>query len=219
MHGGRRLVHELTSIQRCGLNPREADGVRVEKFSRIQFWNKLWTWAIPWTSYLHVNVQRHCVVRERKQKNLYCESSQSYWLCSKIHARALVVSWAWIRKRNGTELTLHPVFRGSSAFGWDLKSKRKGKLSTHFNGSDETVEVILRRLLLSVKQFSIYGAVADMCGDLACEVSRHSKGTGETRIAWDSGNHGNATWNVHNRSNFSDWCRSTSEQTFQSTFN
>ena len=36
----------------------------------------------------------------------------------------------------------HPVFRGSSAL--ELKSKGKGKSSVHFNGSDETVEVVLR---------------------------------------------------------------------------
>ena len=72
----------------------------------------------------------------------------------------------------------HPVFRGSSAFErGDFKSKGKGYLSIHFNGSDETVEVILRTII-SVNQLSICGAVADMCGELAWEVSRHSKGTG-----------------------------------------
>ena len=61
----------------------------------------------------------------------------------------------------------HPVFRGSSASErGDLKSKGKGKLSIHFNGSDETVEVILRALIY-VNQLSVNGAVADMCGELA----------------------------------------------------
>ena len=69
-----------------------------------------------------------------------------------------------------------PFFRGSSAFErGDLKSKGKGTLSFHFNGSDETVEVILRTVI-SVNQLSVYGAVADMCGDLTWEVSRNSKG-------------------------------------------
>ena len=39
--------------------------------------------------------------------------------------------------------------------------------SFHFNGSDETVEVIFRTVI-SVNQFIVYGAVADMCGQLAC---------------------------------------------------
>ena len=60
-----------------------------------------------------------------------------------------------------------PFFRGSSAFEQgELKSKGKGNLSLHFNGSDETIEVILRTVI-SVNQLSVYGAVADMCGDLA----------------------------------------------------
>ena len=43
----------------------------------------------------------------------------------------------------------------------------------HFNGSDETVELILGTVI-SVKQLSVHGAAADACGELA----RDSKGTG-----------------------------------------
>ena len=38
--------------------------------------------------------------------------------------------------------------------------------STHFNGGDETIELILRTII-SVNQFSVYGAAAEMCGELA----------------------------------------------------
>ena len=63
----------------------------------------------------------------------------------------------------------HPVFRGSSAVErGDLKSKGKGKSSMHFNGSEETVEVVLRTST-SVNQLSIYGAVAGMCEELGWE--------------------------------------------------
>ena len=75
----------------------------------------------------------------------------------------------------------HPVFRGSSAFErGDFKSKGKGKLkfSIYVNGSDETVEVILRTVI-SVNQFSVYGAIAGTCGELPWEVSECSKGTGK----------------------------------------
>ena len=54
----------------------------------------------------------------------------------------------------------------------ELKSKGKGMKSIHFNGSDETIELILRTDM-SVNQFSVYRAVADLCGELA----RDSKGT------------------------------------------
>ena len=48
----------------------------------------------------------------------------------------------------------------------ELRSKGKGKKSIHFNGSDETVEWILRTVI-SVNQLSIYGPVADLCKELA----------------------------------------------------
>ena len=62
----------------------------------------------------------------------------------------------------------------------DFKSKGKEQLniSIHVNGSDETVEVILRTVI-SVNQFSVYGAVADTCGELPWEVSECCKGTGK----------------------------------------
>ena len=37
--------------------------------------------------------------------------------------------------------------------------------SIHFNGSDKTIELILR-MTISVNQLSIYGAVADLCKEL-----------------------------------------------------
>ena len=71
----------------------------------------------------------------------------------------------------------HPVFRGPSASERvDLKSKGKGKLSIHLNGSDETVEVFFRSII-SVNQLSISGAVADMCEKLAREISICSEST------------------------------------------
>ena len=54
-----------------------------------------------------------------------------------------------------------------------LKSKGKGVKSIHFNGGDDTIELTLRTII-SVNQLSVYGAVADLCGELA----RYSRGTG-----------------------------------------
>ena len=73
----------------------------------------------------------------------------------------------------------HPVFRGSSAFERGvLKSKGKGQLSIHFHDRDETVEVILRKVI-SVNRLSVYGAVAQMCEELPWEMSKSSKSTGK----------------------------------------
>ena len=44
----------------------------------------------------------------------------------------------------------------------------------HFNGSDEKIELILRTII-SVNQLSIYGAVADLCKELARDSSNAGK--------------------------------------------
>ena len=67
----------------------------------------------------------------------------------------------------------HPLFRESSASErGELKSKGKGMKTIHYNGTDETIELILRTVI-SVNLLSVYGAATDLCGELA----RDSKGT------------------------------------------
>ena len=59
----------------------------------------------------------------------------------------------------------HLVFRATSALErGELKSKGKGVNSIHFNGSDDAIELIFRTII-SVNQLSVYGAVADLCGE------------------------------------------------------
>ena len=78
MEGEGWLVYEFTSTQRNVSNRWGAD--RVDKFHRIHFiadsrrdpehydCNTMWTWAIPRTYYLHVNVQRHCGEKKETEK-------------------------------------------------------------------------------------------------------------------------------------------------------
>ena len=71
----------------------------------------------------------------------------------------------------------HPVFCGTGALDrGTLRNKETGKLSTHFCGDPQTVEVILRTII-SVNQLSVYGAVADMCEELASRISDCSANT------------------------------------------
>ena len=57
----------------------------------------------------------------------------------------------------------HLVFRASSALErGELKSKGKGVKTIHFNGSDETMELMLRTMI-SVNELCICGAVAGLC--------------------------------------------------------
>ena len=57
----------------------------------------------------------------------------------------------------------HPVFRATSPLSrGQLKSKGGGKLSTHCCATQETIEAIFR-IIVSVNQLSLHGAVAEMC--------------------------------------------------------
>ena len=80
----------------------------------------------------------------------------------------------------------HNAFRATSALErGELKSKGKEIKSIHFNGSDETVEWI-HRTVISVSQLSVYGAVANMCGELArdssCAGRRRAAGNLESMV-------------------------------------
>ena len=72
----------------------------------------------------------------------------------------------------------HPTFRATTPLSrGQLKSKRRGKLSIHFAADDFTIGTIFR-IILSVNQLSIYGAVAAICE----EVESHQDRSGEPEI-------------------------------------
>ena len=57
----------------------------------------------------------------------------------------------------------HPIFRATSPLSRGrLKSKGHRKLSIHYCADLETIETIFR-IIISVNQLSLYGAVAEMC--------------------------------------------------------
>ena len=59
----------------------------------------------------------------------------------------------------------HPVFRATTPLSRGaLKSKGRGKLSIHFTADQDTVDTIYR-MILSVNQLSVYGAVAAICDE------------------------------------------------------
>ena len=67
----------------------------------------------------------------------------------------------------------HPIFRATTPLSrGQLKSKGKGKVSIHFTADQDTVETIYR-IILSVNQLSVYGAVAAICD----EFENHPDGT------------------------------------------
>ena len=72
----------------------------------------------------------------------------------------------------------HPVFRATTPLSrGTLKSKGRGKLSIHFAADQDTIDTIYR-IILSVNQLSVYGAVAAICEEFEDHLDR----TGEPVI-------------------------------------
>ena len=72
----------------------------------------------------------------------------------------------------------HPIFRATTPLSrGQLKSKGRGKLSIHFTADEDTVDTIYR-IILSVNQLSVYGAVAGICE----EFEDHQDRTGQPVI-------------------------------------
>ena len=66
----------------------------------------------------------------------------------------------------------HPTFRATTPLSRGiLKSKGRGKLSIHFAADGDTIDTIFR-ILLSVNQLSVYGAVAAVCEEFKDHQNR-----------------------------------------------
>ena len=76
----------------------------------------------------------------------------------------------------------HPTFRATTPLSRGiLKSKGRRKLSIHLAADGDTVDTIYR-IILSVNQLSVYGAVAAVCE----EFESHQDGSGEPEILGQS---------------------------------
>ena len=72
----------------------------------------------------------------------------------------------------------HPIFRATTPLSRSSpKSKGRGKLSIHFAADQDTIDTMYR-IILSVNQLSVYGAVAAVCE----EFEDHQDRTGEPVI-------------------------------------
>ena len=72
----------------------------------------------------------------------------------------------------------HPIFRATTPLSRGrLRSKGHGKLSIHFAADQDTIDTIFR-IILSVNQLSVYGAVAAICE----EFEDHQDRTGQLVI-------------------------------------
>ena len=72
----------------------------------------------------------------------------------------------------------HPTFRATTPLSrGQLKHEGHGKLSMHFAADEFTIDTVFR-IILSVNQLSVYGAVAAKCE----EFETHQDGSGEPEI-------------------------------------
>ena len=72
----------------------------------------------------------------------------------------------------------HPILLATTPLSRDaLKRKGRGKLSIHFAVDEHTIDTIFR-IILSVNQPSVYGAVTAICE----EFESHQDGSGEPEI-------------------------------------
>ena len=72
----------------------------------------------------------------------------------------------------------HPTFRATTPLSRGiLKSKGHGKLSIHFAADELTIDTNFR-IIISVNQLSIYGAVSALCE----EFESHQDGSGEPDV-------------------------------------
>ena len=171
------MVFGKQSLQGTESHRRYADGVRVQNIPRIHEVGPPredlrsderpaeWTCAGQRQDHLHVNVQRHCMVRKRKHRKMWIQFTDSCGLCSQIPSRSLVFlgpgseekrcgtctnrpDGSWNQSAENTMANFsgsgHPIFRASSAFErGELRSKGGGKKSIHFNGGEENIELLL----------------------------------------------------------------------------
>ena len=144
-------------------------------------WHDVRTWAGPRTNYLHGNVKRQCMVRNRKPRSLCCEFSFDCRLCLKIRARTLFLGLGLEKKWYGTHIykpnvewddvadimminfseSGRPVFSWIQCFGKRrLEEQRKRKIVYTFQWQRRN-----RRRDSSYRYFpsisSVYEAVAD----------------------------------------------------------
>ena len=72
----------------------------------------------------------------------------------------------------------HPIFRATTPLPrCILKSKGHGKLPIHFAADELTIETVFR-IIISVNQLSIYGAMTNICE----ESEAHQDGSGELDV-------------------------------------
>ena len=132
---------------------------------------------------LYVNVQRHRLDKKRKRREMYFWFSQGQDVREEILAGTLDVLRPWRRKEAVWKLQLqswgkldsiasqmvqwfkergHPVFASASALSREILRSFSRMETIHFNADSSNTELLFR-IIHSVNQLSIFGAVSSWC--------------------------------------------------------
>ena len=155
--------------------------------------NAMWTWTSSYqctmTLYGETKKTKNCVLRapwwwQNKQKGSRMGIGYSSDLLSEkkwCGSNTCKPNWEW--DDVAEQMMLNFKWKRTSLIPWNkcfgtLRSKGCGKLSVHVSGDPETVEVVFRTII-SVNQLSIYGAVPDICEEVASKISDCPASTGK----------------------------------------
>ena len=158
------------------VNRWRSNWIRVESFPRIfvvadSSRDPAWfaktehqTWEIHRPDHLHVNVQRHRLDKEGKWWNLYFEfrKVKEYANSRRDTGRVSVLETTATQMVQRFKDTGHPVPRRIRGLSCGILKRKNGRDTIHFN-ADALNTMILFRIIRSVSQLSIYGAVSNRC--------------------------------------------------------
>ena len=145
----------------------------LQQSPRVPVKNERNTRKIHKTDHLHVDVQRHLMVRQSKRMRI--KRRTRFDLCEKIFTRKMVIPricirkevvfYSWMgqsrrtdddnirRKRTSSFRAMSPFSRGT------LKSKGGGKLPIHSCADGDTIETVFRTMLIS----SVFTEESQIC--------------------------------------------------------
>ena len=180
------VVHEVSWISWIGLYWRRTSRVRVENIPRthntaVAQWDpeddgreQDSTWKFRRSNHLPQQPKSKTLVFRFLQK---LEQSPDQELKTSGMKRTYKPNGLW---NNSAEMMMlhlresgHPILRVTSALArGSLKIIGGGKLSILYDGDSETAELLFR-IIISVNQLSVYGAVSAWCEEFAQQISDH----------------------------------------------
>ena len=174
--------HELQAARAEEERPFLREEHSVSKKIFVKFINKV---LVRWRNYENSRVLQSIRSQDESSSRTRTLMAQSRLVLMLCHTHLIGSRCSWVPLHSIVIHVLlefaesgHPIFRATTPLSrGQLKSKGRGKLSIHFAADQDTIDTIYR-IILSVNQLSVYGAVAAVCE----EFENHQDRTGELVI-------------------------------------